>query len=554
MAHRTKTDTHTLRPNPLPAKLSGDKTVSGTLAERLAQWLSAQGVRHAFGMPGGVLLGLVDAFRRFGIDFVLVRHEGSAGFMADACAQLTGSPGVCVGTLGPGVTNLVSPVAGAHLERSPVVAITGQIQTDLLGTYTHQILDHVALFEPITRAATLLTRDGAREQISEALGALRRDVPGPVLIDVPAELWSMPLEPLDVDTPALAERVDAAAAVARLQDAHRPVLVVGHLQLTDAVAQAVTTLAERLQAPVVTTYRAKGAISDAHPLCAGAFGLSPVVDHHQQALIGRADVLVAIGLDPVELRPQWLPGWSPDLPMVRVGSSRDIPHPCTHDLGDHVLSGLDAINSSLGAVSSQWRETEVEAHNEAWSAPFDDGPDGPATTIRAVQEAMGPDALCSMDVGAHRITASHVWRCTKPWAQLQSNGFSSMGTGLPGAIAARLVHPDRPVVALTGDMGLWMTLGELGIVQERGLDLVVVYLADQSLSLIELKQERIPLPNHGVRFDNPSVGALAAAFGGVGHEVRGAEPVARAVRAAVESGGLHLIEASINAERYREQM
>ena len=132
-----------------------------TVAQELARALAQLGVRYAFGMPGGVLLPLLDAFRKEGIEFVLVRHEGSAGFMADVCAQLTGVPGVCVATLGPGVTNLVSPVAGAHLERSRVLAITGQIRSDLIGTYTHQIVDQVALFEPITRHAVLLTENGS---------------------------------------------------------------------------------------------------------------------------------------------------------------------------------------------------------------------------------------------------------------------------------------------------------------------------------------------------------------------------------------------------------
>ena len=197
---------------------------------------------------------------------------------------------------------------------------------------------------------------------------------------------------------------------------------------------------------------------------------------------------------------------------------------------------------------------DVAEHVAQWAGVFDDGPDGPAATIRAIQRGMGPQAVCSMDVGAHRITASHVWTCSEPLQQVQSNGFSSMGTGLPGAIAAKLCFPDRPVVALTGDMGLWMALGELGVVQERGLDLVVVYLADQSLSLIELKQERSDLVNHGVRFENPDVIALGAAFGGVGHRVRGVQDVETVVRQARESGGLHIIEAVIDASPYRRQM
>jgi acetolactate synthase-1/2/3 large subunit len=530
---------------------------SVTLAQQLARALAVHGVRHAFGMPGGVLLHLIEAFRVEGIDFVLVRHEGSAGFMADVCAQLTGSPGVCLATLGPGVTNLVSPVAGAHLERSRVLAITGQIGTHLLGTYTHQILDQVALFAPIVRHGVLLSADETADELQTALTALGlSEPPGPVHLDVPAELWNVPmlplavpyLEPLPFDPQALIQIGDA------IQKARRPLLAVGLQDLSSATAHALTALSNALGIPVITTYRAKGMIDEGDAWCAGAFGLSPVVDEHQAALVRRSDMLIAVGLDPVELRPHWLPGWPADLPMISINSSTDIAHPALHTVDGSSADILEALADHIDGYCSDWNRVEIAAHNDRWRAPFEDGPCGPATTIRAVQRGMGTDAICSMDVGAHRITASHVWHCTAPLQQVQSNGFSSMGTGLPGAIAAKLTHPSRPVVALTGDMGLWMTLGELGVVQERKMDLVVVYLADQSLSLIALKQERIGLPTHGVGFENPEVSSLAEAFGGTGHRVQGGDAVETAVRLARKTGGLHIIEAQIDPSPYRQQM
>ena len=528
-----------------------------TLAMQLARSLYARGTRHAFGMPGGVLLGLLEAFRQTGIEFVLVRHEGAAGFMADVCSQLTGAPGVCVGTLGPGMTNLVSPIAGAHLERSPVLAITGQIGSALLGSYTHQILDHVALMKPITRHAVCLDANDPAAQIDHALAAMNAGVPGPVLIDVPAELWDAqvrPLAPRVVVPKVVVPSADLSAAGALLSQAKRPVIAVGVLGLNAAVAQAVTALSHAHGAPVITTYRAKGAIDESDPWSAGAFGLSPVVDRAQQGLLETADLLIAVGLDPVELRPQWLPGWPADLSMISVSASTDILHPVAVSLGGAIPSAIEGLRASAQGSLSVWTEGEIGAHKLQWAAAFDDGPSGPAATIAAVAAGMGASALCAMDVGAHRITASHVWQCTAPFQQVQSNGFSSMGTGLPGAIAAKLCHPDRPVVALTGDMGLWMVLGELGVIQERKMDLVVVYLADSSLSLIALKQERMALPSHGVGFENPDVRSLAAAFGGTGHTVSGAVAVEQCVAAAVVAGGLQIIEAVIDPAPYREQM
>jgi len=256
-----------------------------TVAQELARALAQLGVRYAFGMPGGVLLPLLDAFREEGIDFVLVRHEGSAGFMADVCSQLTGVPGVCVATLGPGVTNLVSPVAGAHLERSRVLAITGQIRSDLIGTYTHQILDQVALFEPITRHATLLTEGGFSDQLHEVFRVLQGAQPGPVHLDIPAELWSQSMPPIDCSfEPSSQDSNAAEIGVVRthFERSTRPVILVGLADMAPEAAEAITRLAEVLSAPVMTTYRAKGMIDERHPWSAGAFGLSPVVDEYQQ--------------------------------------------------------------------------------------------------------------------------------------------------------------------------------------------------------------------------------------------------------------------------------
>ncbi len=232
----------------------------------------------------------------------------------------------------------------------------------------------------------------------------------------------------------------------------------------------------------------------------------------------------------------------------------DIQHAATWELRAEIPDAMQALAECCPSTHSRWQAEEVAAHRAVCEAPFQDGPDGPASAIRAVQRGAGPDALLSLDVGAHRITASHTWRCRAPRTLLQSNGFSSMGTGLPGAIAAKLCFPDRPALALTGDAGLWMSLGELGIVQDRKLDLVVVYLADQALSLIQLKQERIPLAERGVRFTNPDVAQLAAAFGGTGRRVRGEAVVEAAVEDAVASGGLRLIEVEIDAQAYRQQM
>ena len=527
-----------------------------TTVEVLADALVARGVTHAFGMPGGATLPLVEAFRARGVDFVLVRDEASAGFAADAAYQLTGAPGVCVSTLGPGATNLISGVANCLLDRAAAVAITSQMPADKQQIYTHQTLDVAALFKPVTRAGVTLTAGAAAQEIALTLRQLYNGRPAPVHINIPSDVAEVPQRALLPDAFHVAHAVAYDAierAGDRLNVAKRPVIMAGYG--ARGAGEPLDDLARMLRAPVITTYKAKGVLDETSPWSAGAAGLSPVVDEHQQALLARADVLVAVGLDPVELRPNWLPGWPADLPVIVVDEHPplDLLHPVKHGLFGHTRETLSRLLTTLEPGTSAWTAAELAKHRAAIAAPFEDGPSGPATAIRAVQAGLPDDAIVALDVGAHRITASHAWVCRHQDTLLQSNGFSSMGYGLPAAIAARLVHPERAVACLTGDMGLWMVLGELGVVQERGLDLVVCYLADRSLSLIELKQERKHLPSAAVRFANPDVGHLAAAFGGVGVTAPPAEAAA-AVSAAVARGGLTLIEIPIDASAYRRQM
>lgn len=529
------------------------------VAQVLASHLADCGVRVAYGIPGGVLLPVIDALAEAGIEFVLVRHEGSAGFMADVTWQLTGAPGLCLGTLGPGMTNLVSPMAGAMLERSRVLALTAQCRSEIHGIYTHQILDQVRLMAPVVGWGGILDAQAPHEAIQGALQALTQGPPGPVHLDVPGDLWET--EVADVCVPAAAARQlpavhDLDSAADALRAASRPVMAVGLADLSDEAAQAVRALSADCQVPVMTTYRAKGMIDESDDWSLGAFGLSGVVDRHFQALLEEADLLIAVGLDPVELRPQWLPGWPETLPMMVIDphGQPDIHHPATWDLRGDIPAVLAALQVRVDATQSAWTRAQVAAHRAAVDAPFDDGPDGPAATIRAVQRGAGEGAIVSLDVGAHRITASHVWQAKRPRELLQSNGFSTMGTGLPGAIAAKLCLPERTAVALTGDAGLWMCLGELGVAQDQKMDLVVVYLADESLTLIELKQRRIPLAQRGVRFSNPDVVSLASAFGGTGRSVRGEAAVEAAVAEAVAAGGLWVIEAVIDPSSYDAQL
>ncbi|MCK6521888.1 thiamine pyrophosphate-dependent enzyme, partial [Myxococcota bacterium] len=346
-------------------------------------------------------------------------------------------------------------------------------------------------------------------------------------------------------------------AAAALRAARRPWVLVGLGALADEAAAPLRAVVEALGAPTLTTYKSKGALPASHPLCVGAFGLSSTADAVWQGALAEADLILAIGLDLVELRPQWLPGWPEALPLITIDRDPpvDLPHPVRHALVGDVPRALRALAAALGPASP-WPTGSVEAWRAAHDALFEEDGEamGPAAAVRATQAGLPEDSIVTLDVGAHRITAAQLWRCEAPNRLLQQNGLCSMGYGLPAAIAAKLTRPGATVAALIGDGGLWMTLGELGTAAELGLDLVIVYFSDQSLALIEEKQRRMRLPRLGVTFQNPEVCALAQAFGAVGVRVTDPAALTAAVAAAVDRGGLTLIEAVIDPRHYARQV
>ena len=530
-----------------------------TVADVLAEGLAQSGVGLAWGMPGGDSLPLVRAMADRGIRFVLVRDEASAGFAADATAQLTGGLGVCLATLGPGLTNLASGVVGCTLDRAPVLAFTSRYRTDRRNLYTHMMMAQEKVLEASGKAWFRLGAAHVGAELRKAVAVATAARPGAVWVEVPGEVatadtddrvWPVHPAPAAVPAPSsLRERVGGW---------RRPVILAGFAARHADVA----ALAEALRAPVLTTYKAKGCVPEGQGWSAGPAGLSPVADRVHQELVARADGLLLLGWDPAELRDHWLPGWpevsGPEVVVVDEAHVTDLPA-TIHGafVGDpaHALdTWLDGVDGPRPEPGSAWTVDEVEAHRARHDAIFAEAVFGPASAIRAVQQATGavPEVVTTLDVGAHRITASHVLRCARPDALLQSNGWSSMGYGLPAAIAAAALG--HPAVAIIGDMGLQLVAGELGTAVEVGGTVVVVVLLDDSLSLIELKQQRLGHPSRGVGFANPSLPRLAEAFGGTGVVVADAEGARQAVADALGRGGLSLVGVRIDPAPYREQM
>ena len=535
-----------------------------TVAEHIARRLHEQGARHAFGIPGGEVLGVMDALDRAGVRFHLVKHETAGGFMADAIAQLTNTPAVLVATIGPGVSNLVSAVAHAYLDRTPMIVITACIDAGTAATYTHQVFDQSALLAPITKWSVTLDERGAAAAVDRAMALATTGVPGPVHLNVPTRIAGvvveLPAERLPRRAAGGLGGPDLATLVGWLEAAERPLIIAGLGILAHGAHAELCALAHRAGAAVITTYKAKGVIPEEDPLAVGGAGLSPVADRALFKALRAADLILCLGYDPVEMRDSWIQPWDPRTNSAEIGWA-----PNDHGVHRTALEFTADLRVALGQLAaaipdragSTWIDglpAMVREEIQASLRPAADNSWGPHAVVETCRRIFPRDTIATVDTGSHRILLSQVWECYEPHGLLQSTGLATMGYGLPAAIGAKLARPERPVVCFTGDAGLEMTIGELATARDLGLPLTVVCFADRSLALIELKQRRMKLQNLGVDFPATDFAAVARAYGGHGERVASREELGRACRDALARDRFTLIEAVVDKAEYAGQM
>ncbi|MGE5524840.1 MAG: thiamine pyrophosphate-binding protein [Rhodospirillaceae bacterium] len=533
-------------------------------ADIIAAALKEHGVRYAYGIPGGEVLELLDAFRKAGIQFVLTKQELGAGMMADATFQLTGTPGVLVATLGPGITNTTTAVAQAFLDRSAVAVLTGEIATPIGAVYTHQIIDHESLLRPIVKWTTTVRAKGAYEQVRKGLAIATSPMPGPVHLNLPTDVAPAEQPEGRPHAPAVIATAPAPETLAQvvewLEQAKRPIALVGlGVQLDDACDELRRFL-EQWQIPAVMTYKAKGAVAEDHPLVIGATGLSPVVDKLHMARIAESDLILAIGFDPVELRADWMAPWNEDKRTVGIDLVPNTHHVfrCRIEYAGGIAGFLRALNAAGTRRSPErWPQSELDEYRISIRDAVVQRPAhglGPYQVASTLRKVFPRDTIATIDTGSHRILINHVWQCYEPRRLLQSNGLGSMGYALPAAIAAKLQFRDRPVLAMMGEAGLDMVIGELALLKEHKLAVTLVVFRDDTLSLIKLKQERMKLAETGVATGSPDYALLARAYGGSGIVVEDVAALEKAAKDALSSDTFTLIEARIDPAEYRKQM
>ena len=534
------------------------------VADTLAATLKAYGARWAFGIPGNDVLETVRACEEAGIGFVLGKSEPSCAFMADAVYQLTGQPAVLIPALGPGISNAMSGIAGAMQERSAIAILCGEMASKQMGIYNHQVFDHVALARPVTKYAENLNPKRAAQQMAKALDIALAYPAGPVFLNVPADYnrEEASAEEPKSPVPRAVTQLDGES-VARLQAklaaAKRPLMLAGRGALIGNTPAAFARFVEAWKLPFFTTYKAKGIVNESHALCLGSVGLSPVVDAENLALIKEADCIVLAGFDPIELRDAWLDAWPQSLSVVSIDwaglNHRIFP------VGEEALGDVPAILGQLlpaSAAKNEWKpERLVELRTKVAHVVRPRSPAkaiSPAALFHAVSSQIKDDWILTVDVGAHRILANHVIQCRTPGQLMQSNGLGCMGYAVPAAIAAQLVHPQRPVVAMLGDGCMLMTQGELALAAERELPIVVVVLNDAALALIKLTQSKMNMSPRATDFRSPDFAKIAEGFGAKGVRVDTIEAFGKALADAVASRRFTLIDAHVDPSEYWEQM
>lgn len=542
---------------------SREDALMPTNAGVLAGVLREAGVRRLFGHPGGEIVLFLDACRRVGIEFHLIAHEASAAFMADVTGQLTGVPGVCVSTVGPGATNLVTGVANAFLERSPVLAVTAQVSTKLDPAYTHQRLDLNRLFAPITKWSVTLDGSGTEQIAARAVALATAPRQGPVHLALPSDLAgqaprsaepSLPMPPAP-GAPA-APRDDAVAAAAKvIARAQRPAIIVGVGARPDRHAAALRAFLETTGLPFFTTPKAKGMLPESDARFVGtASGMAG--DDAVVRALGACDLIIAVGFDPVECDKDWFVR-SRVVSVDEVSVAEAGYRPEVEVVGD-IARGLAALGSRL-ARNHAWTGEEIARLREDVAAsvrPRSAPREGlsPHAVLGRLREALPAEGIAVCDVGAHKLLIGQVWRTDQPGTFFMSNGLSSMGYGLPAAMAAKLAAPTRPVLCVTGDGGFLMVVHNLEFLVRSGLPVTTAVFSDRTLAAIKVSQRRREMGPYGVDFGRPDYAAVARSFGAAGIRVETLEEVAPACREALGAGRPAVLDIPIDPAEYVDQI
>ena len=535
-----------------------------TCSQTIAKTLKELGIRRIFGLPGGEILDLIENCRKVGIEFILTRHESVAAFMADVTGQITGIPGVCLSTVGPGATNLVSGVANAYLDRSPVLVFTAQVSTSSQPYASHQFISLERLFEPVTKKVFTLTAQNSRAMVQEGFQIAKTGPKGPVYFCIPSDVGKMEeisaeRDPLAPPTGSSSKPIDEKLISRMIEEIHksrRPLVLLGIGIDPKRDTQTVRQFIKKNRFPVMATPKAKGIFPDPEPLYLGTTS-GMMADDMMVERIKKADLVIGIGYDPVESDKTW----HKDISLISINdfsiAYKDY-FPYMEVVGDikTVLSLLMKEDFSQHDGSKEDLKTfkgdlakKLTPSKKPLAGTF-----SPYEIIQKTREALPQDAIVTTDVGAHKFLMGQGWKSYRPLTFLMSNGLSSMGYGLPAAMAAKLALPKAPVVCVTGDGGFLMMLQDLETAVRLKLPIIILVFCDDLLGLIDMVQKQRGYPQYGVGFKRVKFASVAKGFGAWGIKLRTLKELPEVFSSGFKSDRPTVIEISIDGSEYMEQL
>jgi len=531
-------------------------------AELFVRCLENEGVEYVFGLPGEEINELMRALHASKkIKFILSTHEQAASFMADVYGRLTGRAGVCLSTLGPGATNMLTGVADSYLDRAPLVAITGQGSLGRAFQESHQYIDVVSVYKFVTKWNRSITRaEFIPLAVRKAFELAEAEKPGAVHLELPEDVASedvgpetIPLSRVHTHIPMSVDSEGARTAVSLIRQASSPIILAGNGATRNGASAAVRDLAREFGIPVVTTFMGKGLISSRDDLSLGTIGLQ--MRDLVNCAFDKADLVITIGYDIVEISPQHWNGHRADRPIIHIDSapSETDAHyhtrlELTGDISTTLRALIEASRSSgfprgkpnsFALLRSMMRD-ELSRH-----ASDDSFPLKPQRIVHELREALSDEDIVVSDVGMHKVWLSRLYPAFAPNTVIISNGFSAMGISLPGAIAAKLARPERRVVAVCGDGAAMMNLYNLATARALGLSFVLVILDDGQYSQIDWKERAKFGESYFVKFQNPDFVKFAESFGCTGVRVSSAAQLKDALSTALSSGGVWVLDVPV---------
>lgn len=532
-------------------------------SELFVQALENEGVEYIFGIPGEENIDFLEAVRKSNIKFILTRHEQGAGFMADVYGRLTGKAGVCLATIGPGATNLITPVADAYLDRAPLVAITGQADTLRMHKESHQYIDVVSMFRPITKwNASINHPDVVSEAVRKAFKLAEAEKPGATHLEFPENVAEANCEDpgmfevRKVRRPAPDHKA-VATAVELLSTAKKPLLLAGNGAIRKRATKQLRAFLDKTGLAVCNTFMGKGAAGIKYDRNLYTIGLQ--ARDHVTCALEEADLIICVGYDIVEYAPRF---WNPDgsKTIIHVDfAPAEVDfwyHPKVELVGD-IAATLRALRTSIPASFDKSSGEFALKHRRQVLADiheYDDDdsfPMKPQKILHDIRYVLGDDDILISDVGAHKLWIARLYLVHAPNTCLISNGFATMGMAVPGGIAAKLVYPERNILTVSGDGGFMMNVQELETAVRMGTPTVNLVWSDGTFGLIEWHQEKKFGHAYGTRFQNPDVTSLAESFGAKGMRVKEGDDLREVLSDALKSDRPVVVDCPVD---YTENM